>query len=330
MEPSITKRPFAAILCLLLVACSPNHLPETGHLQPLSATPLPTLIVDQTKKPLFNHIIVVMMENLDYTKAIELPYLKELMQRYAYTQNYSGITHPSLPNHIGTISGEIYRFSDECSPGVDCHIPGTGKNIADLLESAGYSWKAYMEGMPKACALQNEQKYAVHHNPFLYFDSIRNDPVRCDTHDVPYEEFQADLNSGNLPNFIWITPDLCNGMHTKCGLFTSRMQQGERWLQKFVPAVLESPQFKDDGLLVITFDEGNGTAGCCGAPGGGKILTLLISNTTFVKSGGWASDIPYNHFSLLRMLEDNWGLPHLGHSDDPGIAPMSDFFNQTK
>jgi phospholipase C len=184
--------------------------------------------------------------------------------------------------------------------------------------------------MPKPCALKNWFLYATRHNPFIYFDSIQKDQARCIAHDVPFAEFWADLGAGELPNFAWIAPNLCNGMHTKCWFWGSREQQGEKWLENFVPKVLASSQFQNDGLLIITFDEGKGNAGCCGAPGGGRVLTLLISKASAVKSGGWASDIEYNHYSLLRTLEDNWGLPYLGHSGDPDVVSMSEFFYQTK
>lgn len=330
-EVCLNKKFFVVISCLLLLmACTPNSTGSTNLGRPSYASSISDLRLDKSAEPLFGHIIVVMMENLDITKAQQLPYLKELMNKYAYTRNYTAITHPSLPNHVGFISGDTYGLSSDCSPGPDCRVPGRGNNLADELESAGLTWKAYLEGMPKPCTLKDWFLYAVRHNPSVYFDSIRNDRARCIAHDVPFTEFQADLDAGELPNFAWIAPNLCNGMHTKCWFWGSREQQGEKWLESFVPKVLASSQFQNDGLLIITFDEGEGNAGCCGAPGGGKVLTLLISNTPAVKSSGWGSDTAYNHYSLLRTLEDNWGLPYLGHSGDPDVVSMSEFFNQTK
>jgi hypothetical protein len=276
----------------------------------------------------FGHIIVVVMENLDLATAEKLPTFKGLMQQYAVTRNYSAITHPSLPNHVALISGDTYGFGHTCTPGPDCHVAGTGNNLPDELEAAGLTWKAYLEGMPEPCTAHDAGKYVVRHNPFVYFDSIREDPARCSAHDVPFSQFQIDLKTGALPNYAWIAPDLCNSMHTRCGLFGSRERQGEQWLAAFIPEVLASRQFQADGLLVITFDEGKGTAGCCGAPGGGNVLTLLISGTSAVKNGGWASDVAYNHYSLLRTIEDNWGLSHLGNSGNPDVIPMSDFFQK--
>jgi phospholipase C len=325
----VTKK-FYIILSYLfiLVACTP-YLKQASH--PMQSYP-PTQGADlPTTKfgtPVFGHIIVVVMENLDMTAAEKLPYFKGLMQQYAFTRNYTAITHPSLPNYLALISGETQGYAHSCVPGADCHIPGKGNNLADELETAGLTWKAYLEGMPEPCTTQDSGRYVVRHNPFVYFDSIRDDPARCKAHVVPFSQFQADLLAGILPNFAWITPDICNSMHTKCMFFGSRERQGEQWLATFIPAVLASKQFQSDGLLVITFDEGKGTAGCCGTPGGGKVLTLLISGTSAVEYGGWASDVAYNHYSLLRTIEDNWGLPYLGNSGNLDVISMSDFLNQ--
>ncbi|MEJ2300930.1 MAG: alkaline phosphatase family protein [Anaerolineales bacterium] len=315
---------------LLLMACTGRSMQSTRTVRSSGASSITDLQVNKSARPLFGHVIVVVMENLDITKAEQLPYLKELMNKYAYTRNYTGIAHPSLPNHVGLISGDTYGLSSDCDPGPDCHVPGTSNNLADELEAAGLTWKAYLEGMPKACTSKDWLLYAVRHNPFVYFDSIRNDRERCIAHDVPFREFRSDLDAGELPNFAWVTPNLCHGMHTKCWFRGSREQQGAKWLESFVPKVLAGSQFQNDGLLIITFDEGEGIAGCCDAAGGGKVLTLLISNTSAVKSSGWASDTAYNHYSLLRTLEENWGLPYLGRSGDPDVVSMSEFFNQTK
>jgi hypothetical protein len=102
-----------------------------------------------------------------------------------------------------------------------------------------------------------------------------------------------------------------------------------------VPLILASPAFKQDGLLVITFDEseGNGPEGstaCCGekplasarrpagvlGPGGGRIGAVVLS--PFIKPGT-VSTVPYNHYSLLRTVEDIFGLGHLGYAAEPEL-----------
>ncbi|MES2491574.1 MAG: alkaline phosphatase family protein [Pseudomonadota bacterium] len=61
-------------------------------------------------------------------------------------------------------------------------------------------------------------------------------------------------------------------------------------------------------------------------PGGGRIGAVLVS--PFIKPGT-VSDVPYNHYSMLRSIEDIFDVPHLGYAAQPGLAPFGDdIFNQ--
>jgi hypothetical protein len=317
--------------CLvLLTACGPSGMVKITQEKTNQPTPEINTLLGETRIPVFGHIILVVMENLDFTQAQKVPSLQKLMTDYAYTSDYTAINHPSLPNYIALISGDTYGFGHDCQPSPDCHVPATGKSLADTLEANGLTWKAYIEAMPQPCTTENTPDYVVRHNPFIYFDNIRDDLNRCTGHDVPFPQFKTDLDNGNLPNFSWISPDLCNSMHNKCELLESRVNEGTEWLSTWIPNILGSEQFQQDGLLVITFDEGASNDGCCGSDGGGRVLTLLISPNPQVRNSGWFSDTPYNHYSLLRTIEDNWNLPYLGHSGDAEILPMDDFFVVTK
>jgi hypothetical protein len=87
--------------------------------------------------------------------------------------------------------------------------------------------------------------------------------------------------------------------------------------------------------IVITFDEGAGKTreGCCGvtpdAPsnfGGGHIPTIVITNHG---PRGLKDATPYNHYALLRTIEDAFGIrAHLGYAaaTDKGVAAMTPLF----
>jgi phospholipase C len=125
---------------------------------------------------------------------------------------------------------------------------------------------------------------------------------------IPLEELDADLANGTLPNFIFITPDICNDAHD-CGL-----EVADAWLQGWVDKLQANPEFAADGLIVLTWDEGQGDHSCCGlATGGGRIATVLISP---LAKNGFKDDTPYTHYSLLKTISEAWGLPLLGHAGD--------------
>jgi phospholipase C len=189
-------------------------------------------------------------------------------------------------------------------------------NLVDQLEASGKSWRAYMESMPRPCFVGSAAPYAQKHNPFIYYDNVRNDPARCNNI-VPFEQFSTDMANNALPDFVWITPNLCNDMHD-CPI-----QTGDAWLKTWVPQILASPAWQDHGALFITFDEGTSGAGCCTYAAGGKVDMLVISP---LGKPGFVSATPYDHYSLLRTIEEAWGMPPLRKADCDCSPPMVDFF----
>lgn len=280
---------------------SPAHSPATAA----SALPVPA----------FKHIFVIVMENKDYARVIgsdQAPYMSSLAQRYGVATNYYGIRHPSLPNYLALTGGDTFGVTSNCT---DCFV--NQPNLADQLEAGGKSWKAYMEGMPSPCFIGDAVPlYKQKHNPFIYYDSIRTNPARC-SNIVPFTQFAADIQANTLPDFVWITPNMCNDMHD-CPVST-----GDTWLKTVVPQIFETPAWKDNGVLFITFDEGSGRAGCCGNAAGGRLATLVLSPLGW---SGFTSDVPYSHYSLLRTIEAAWKLPLLGQANCDCAMPMADFF----
>ncbi len=86
---------------------------------------------------------------------------------------------------------------------------------------------------------------------------------------------------------------------------------------------------------MVTFDEAEtgspeAATACCGevpgpnsplpginGPGGGRVGAVLVS--PFV-APGTVNDTPYNHYALLRTVEDVFGLDHLGFAGADGLA----------
>jgi phosphatidylinositol-3-phosphatase len=251
--------------------------------------------------------------------------------------------------------------------GRGCIYPAMVRTLADQLEAAKLTWKGYMEDMGNDPARESRtcghsplgedertsratvsDKYAAKHNPFVYFHSILDDRSRCDAHVVNLDKLPADLRSADTtPNYSFITPNLCNDGHDarcvdgKLGGF----QAVEAFLQKWVPLITDSPAYKQDGLLIITFDESDGRGGdaaadCCAeqglpgeqqlpgitGPGGGRVGAVLLSR--FIQPGT-VSAVHYNHYSTLRYVEDQFGLDHLGYAGQSGLRIFgSDVFTQ--
>lgn len=238
--------------------------------------------------------------------------------------------------------------------GEGCVYPADVKTLADQLDDAGLSWKGYMEDMgadphreAATCAhvpvgardntilAAKDDEYAAKHNPFVYFHSIIDDPARCSAHVVNLDALTRDLQHiDTTPNLAYITPGLCHDGHdAPCANGEpGGLVSVDAFLRTWVPRIMASPAFRKDGLLVITFDEGADGAACCHerglpggpqagryGPGGGRVGAVLVS--PFIRPGT-VSHQPYNHYALLRSIEDMFGLPHLGYAGAKELQPF--------
>jgi hypothetical protein len=278
----------------------------------MTATPSPSAAteVKQNQVPNFDHIVLMVLENEDFKKIVdnpEMPLLNALAKKYVLLSNYFSISHPSLPNYIALVSGDTQGITKDCR---DCFVDQP--NLADLIEKSGKTWKAYLEDMPGTCYLGDADPYFQKHNPFIYFDSVRLDPTRCQRSIVPLTELDKDLAANNLPNFSFIMPNICNSGHD-CPLSSS-----DKWVANMVSKLQASPSFGNNTLIIITFDEGDkdSTGSCCGMGkvAGGQVFTTLISP---LAKEGLSDPTPYSHFSLLKTILQAWNLPGLGKTTDP-------------
>jgi phospholipase C len=283
--------------------------------------------------------------------------------------NYLALISGQAPNEQTQADCPIVSEFQPAQPQVDtdgqalgsgCLYPANVRTLPDQLEAAGLSWKGYMEDMgndpvreSSACGHSPpggqersylatvSDKYAARHNPFVYFHRIIDDRTRCSGHVVNMQHLRTDLRSvETTPNYSFITPNLCNDGHdAKCiDGRAGGFEAIEAFLQQWVPVILQSPAYQQDGLLIITFDESDETgadaaSACCGerplpgatqqpggdGPGGGRVGAVLLS--PFIRPGT-VSEVPYNHYSQLRSIEDLFGLGHLGYAGQSGLQPF--------
>jgi hypothetical protein len=236
--------------------------------------------------------------------------------------------------------------------------PATVKTVADQLTAKGLTWRGYMEDMASNCehpstgtfdGTQNataQSQYAARHNPFVYFHSLI-DSGQCAANDVPLSQLDGDLSSAaSTPNLVFITPDLCHDAHdSSCADGgPGGMPAADSFLQTVVPKITGSPAWSEGSLLIITFDEADSgdASSCCGEQagpnspnpggttignGGGQIGAVLLSQYVQPVS---TDATPYNHYSLLRSIEDIFGLDHLGFAAASGLKAFgTDVYNRS-
>jgi phospholipase C len=265
------------------------------------------------------------MENEEYASVIgnaSAPYQNSLASSYALAANYLAVAHPSLPNYLALVGGSTFGVTSDCLP-AECSLPGSTSSIATLLDSHNLTWKEYAESMPANCSQTNSPDglYATKHNPFVYFSAITGNSGTgttspfCGVHVVSMTQFWLDLQSGRLPSYSFVTPNICDDAHS-CPLST-----GDHWLSTVVPKVINSSTFASTALFVV-YDEGSpgDTAG-----GGGRVACILVSP---LAKAGYASNVQFTHYSLLATVEAIFNLGNLGRAD-ASAAPMSDLFKSS-
>ncbi len=213
---------------------------------------------------------------------------------------------------------------------------------------------------PPSPTIPKGDQYAARHDPFVYFHSVIDGPD-CDGNVIRLEHLTEDLKStATTPAFSFITPNLCHDGHDepcKDGE-PGGLASADVFLKQWVPVITGSPAFRKDGLLIVTFDESDESSAVA-KPGGGQLVTFTgasccdqqpgpnleafpqretYGSTEVVMQGfggdrigavllspfinpGTVSKTPYNHYSLLKSLEDLLHLDgHLGYAGQAGLA----------
>jgi hypothetical protein len=255
------------------------------------------------------------MENKEASQVVgspSAPYTTRLARRYGLAERSYAIRHPSLPNYLALTSGSTHGISSDCT---DCSV-GT-RSIVDQLDAAGLSWRAYMQGLPRTCYTgASAGGYVKRHDPFMYYEDVARHASRC-RHVVPFTRLTRDLRHHALPAYSFVVPDVCNDTHD-CGVST-----GDRFLARTVPRLLH--RLGPHGFLVLTYDEGDSDAGCCGQASGGRIATIVAGPG--VRRGA-RMQAPVDHYGVLRTVEDALGLPHLGAAADAAHGSLRSLFKR--
>ena len=244
------------------------------------------------------HVVVVVFENrsrrsvLGYRGA---PTFNRLARRYALLSNYRAVAHPSLPNYLALVSGSTHGIHNDC---VSCLVGGG--SLAETIRGAGLTWRTYVEGYKGQGTKPAHPIPFFARIPFLRFDNV-TDSTRQLQDIQPLSSFAKAVRADRLPSFSLIVPNLCHDMHN-CSIAT-----GDRWLHRFAGSLLRSPTMRRS-VLFITFDEG---ASRDHLGGGGPVATIVAGPLVRPHA---QSKQPYTHYSLLRTIEDAWGLPWLGQS----------------
>jgi acid phosphatase len=290
----------AVILGLLaLTACSasPSAGPAPSEATPTASPTAPAsgnAAPSAAGLPTPAHVLVVVFENKATGSVLgspDAPYLTELARQGTVFSDAHGVTHPSQPNYLALFSGSTQGVTDD-----SCPRSFTAPTLAGQLLDSGRSFAGYSEDLPRAgyqgCTAGG---YARKHNPWVDFPAL---PASVNQ---PYSALPADL--GQLPTVSFVVPNLCDDMHD------CPVRAGDDWARSHLAGYVSWAR-DHDSLLVVTFDEDDGGSG-------NHIATFLVGPMVRAGTSGQRID----HYSVLRTLEDMFGLAPLGKA--AAAAPIT-------
>jgi len=328
-------------------AVASGRLPESIAEEPIHLVKPPPEKFPTELLPPVTHVFLVVLGDHGfeetYGEGAQATYLSQtLREQGELLENYYAVTGGDLANEIALLSGQgptlatsedCPAYADLASPtvgleeqveGEGCVYPATTKTLPGQLTEAKKTWKAYAEG-GGGCSHEPPL------NPFAFFHSIADTP-ECAERNVGLEQLATDLESEKTtPNFSYVIPEAGDE---------------QQFLEEVVPEIQESDAYKQGGLIAIASaqapQEGPSadSSACCGTPeypnlpspstppaasgpvkpngGGGHVGLLLIS--PFVTAGTVNESSYYNHFALLRSIEELFGLPPIGYAANPVLT----------
>ena len=208
------------------------------------------------------------------------------------------------------------------------------QTLTGQMDAAGVSWKNYQEDIQYTSRAgvsasgtggtangvtvtanpyngSTQYNYAAKHNPMAFFtDSASKNLYQM-------SQLQTDLNNSTVGRYNWITPDQYNDAHTALtGGFTyngvhytgdqAAVAQGDNYLATIIPEIEASAAYKNNGVIIIGYDESEG-----GDTTATTIPEIVIS--PLAKGNAYASSVAMSHTSDLETMEEIFGLSYLNN-----------------
>src|SRR4051794_36780789 len=204
-----------------------------------------------------DHVVVVVVENQNYSDVIGnsgMPFINALATQYSLATQFYANAHPSLGNYFMMTTGDIVNTDDAFAGSYG------GDTVQHELSAAGKSWKVYAQSIPSPGYLGTDHfPYVKHHNPFAYFDEVRNDPTKA-ANIMDFSQFSADLNAGSLPSYSMVVPDDLHNGHDCPGGGSActrqdRLVATDQFLSDTFTPLINNSTLMANTLLIVTFDE---------------------------------------------------------------------------
>jgi phospholipase C len=213
---------------------------------------------------------------------------------------------------------KIQTLNQDRSYGPTVDVCEDYQTLGDELDTAGVSWHSYTAQYNADGGIWNA--YGV-------INHIYNGPDWTKDVITPANQFISDIGNGALPAVSWITPTYENSDHAG-----ENSTGGPAWVSSLVNAVGQS-QYWDSTAIFIIWDDWGGFFDPV-APvyedydGTGFRIPLIIISPYAKKH--YVTHVQYETASVLKFIEDDFGVPQLAASDARAADPATDAFDFTQ
>jgi phosphatidylinositol-3-phosphatase len=284
----------------------------------------------------YDKIFICILENEGYEHLLDdrydydpstgnfyAPYIRTILTTYAESfTGAHGLTHPSLSNYLGLFSG-TFTFNgtaihkngcacvDQCGYDICKSLigPFSAPNIYSTLKGAGitaHGWYEYLNNS-KPFQCKSKTYYVQRHNPFAFFDDVRQDENCTNVTNGAWESFDTSNppDPALLPNGLHIiTPGDNHNMHDGTDIVT-RIGRSDTWLQNNIDQYVQYAR-NNNALFILTQDEQekkNVPPDIGGDPN--HIILLVIGPGA---TPGTTQGQHVNHYNTLSTLTANFGV----------------------
>ena len=257
-----------------------------------------------------DHVVILMLENYSYGDIIgntNAPYLNSLVSdpdAALFTQSFA-LTHPSQPNYVMLFSGGNQGIYTDA---ISSSTPFSTCNLGASLISSGYSFAGYSEGLPSVGSLTSTSgTYARKHCPWTNWQGTGTNQLPGSVGQMFTSFPTTAATFSTLPTVSFVIPNLDDDMHNPTvysggNYSVTAISNGDTWVQNNMANYIAWAK-AHNSLFIVTFDEDDSF-------GPNQILTMFIGQ--MVQAGSYSTSI--NHYSVLRTLEDMYGLTYCDSS----------------
>ncbi len=284
-----------------------------------------TRAAERSKAHHFDRVVIIVLENADYERASKDPNLAALAAQGASFSNFHAIAHPSYPNYLAMVAGTDFGMGRRGSFLGDKQVnypnDAAHRTIADRLIANGLDFKQYAEELPDGpCpwsvtgqhVSEKTGNYVRRHVPFLSFREVQEKwcdrVIRVDSRKSD-NFFVQDARKG-LVAYSFYTPNVNHDGHD------TTVAVAGAWVKKFLDEAFPA-KLRQGTLVIVTFDESGGNED-------NRIFTLFLGDMVKEASQQDPQLLArhYTHYSVLRTVEDNFGLEPLT-ANDRNAAPIT-------